>query len=52
MPSPENGPQHPSEQARSWLNAAAAPGRSWLRLAATCQTLEAAFTIVQWAALA
>ncbi|HEV7663061.1 MAG TPA: ATP-binding cassette domain-containing protein [Chloroflexota bacterium] len=52
MPSPENGPQHPSAPARRWLNAAAAPGCSWLRLAATCQTLEAAFTIVQWAALA
>jgi ATP-binding cassette subfamily C protein CydD len=39
-------------EARSWLKAAAAPGRRCLRLAATCQTLETVFTIVQWAALA
>jgi ATP-binding cassette subfamily C protein CydD len=31
---------------------AAEPGRAWLRLAATCQTLGTVFTVVQWAALA
>src|SRR5438067_13056495 len=41
-----------AEPVRSWLNAAAGPGRTWLQLAATCQTLETVFTIVQWAALA
>ncbi|MDQ1655019.1 MAG: ATP-binding cassette, subfamily bacterial CydD [Cryptosporangiaceae bacterium] len=37
---------------RGWLDAAAAPGRISLRLAATFQVLETVFTIVQWAALA
>jgi ATP-binding cassette subfamily C protein CydD len=41
-----------SEDARSWLDAAAAPGRGCLRLAGGCQALETVFTIVQWAALA
>jgi ATP-binding cassette, subfamily C, bacterial CydD len=41
-----------SEQERSWLKAAAAPGRTWLRLAAACHALETVFTVVQWAALA
>src|SRR5688572_24428713 len=40
------------DEARSWLEAAAAPGRKALRLAATCQALETVFTIVQWAGLA
>ena len=40
------------EPVRSWLNAASAPGRTCLQLAATCQTLETVFTILQWAALA
>jgi ATP-binding cassette subfamily C protein CydD len=39
-------------EARSWLEAAAGPGRSRLRLAGLCQTLETVFSIVQWAALA
>jgi ATP-binding cassette, subfamily C, bacterial CydD len=38
--------------ARAWLRAAAAPGRGLLRLAAGCQVLETAFTMVQWAGLA
>ncbi len=37
---------------RAWLRAAAAPGRGLLRLAAGCQVLETAFTVVQWAGLA
>src|SRR5438874_4425527 len=41
-----------AEPVRSWLNAASAPGRTCLQLAATCQTLETVFTILQWAALA
>jgi ATP-binding cassette, subfamily C, bacterial CydD len=40
------------EEARSWLQAVAAPGRGCLRLAAMCQALETVFTVVQWAALA
>jgi ATP-binding cassette subfamily C protein CydD len=35
-----------------WLTAAAVPGHSWLRLAATGQALETTFTVVQWAGLA
>ncbi len=42
----------PSEEARRWLKAAAAPGRGSLRLAATSQALETLFTVAQWAALA
>src|SRR5207244_1128566 len=38
--------------ARGSLIGAAAPGRSTLRLAGTCQVLETVFTVVQWAALA
>jgi ATP-binding cassette subfamily C protein CydD len=41
-----------SEDSRSWLEAAAAPGRNSLRFAALCQVLETVFTVVQWAALA
>ena len=41
-----------AEPVRSWLHAASAPGRTWLQLAATCQTMETVFTILQWAALA
>jgi ATP-binding cassette, subfamily C, bacterial CydD len=41
-----------AEPVRSWLNTASAPGRTCLQLAATCQTLETVFTILQWAALA
>ena len=41
-----------TEQARTWLMAAAAPGRAFLRLAATCQVLETVFAIVQWTGLA
>jgi ATP-binding cassette, subfamily C, bacterial CydD len=48
-----NGASTPKADAvRGWLNAAAVPGRSWLQLAATAQTLETVFTVVQWAALA
>jgi ATP-binding cassette, subfamily C, bacterial CydD len=43
---------NPPGEARGWLNAAAAPGRTVLRLAATCQALETVFTNAQWAALA
>ena len=42
----------PSDEARSWLKAAAAPGLGFLRLAATSQALETVFTVVQWAAFA
>jgi len=52
MPTADDETAGPSAEARSWLKAAAAPGRTCLRLAATCQALETAFTIVQWAALA
>jgi ATP-binding cassette, subfamily C, bacterial CydD len=53
MPTAERGdPAGLSQRARGWLNAAAAPGRTWLRLAAACQALETVFTVVQWAALA
>src|SRR5438132_3238398 len=53
MPRPERGiPQDPSEPARNWLNAAAAPGRKWLCLAAAGQMLETVFTVIQWAVLA
>jgi ATP-binding cassette subfamily C protein CydD len=41
-----------SEQPRRWLQAAAEPGRTSLRLAAACQALETVFTVAQWAALA
>src|SRR4051812_28322156 len=41
-----------SGEPHRWLQAAAAPGRTALRLAATCQALETVFTVVQWAALA
>ena len=41
-----------TEQARTWLTAAAAPGRAFLRLAAACQVLETVFAIVQWTGLA
>src|SRR5260370_4221339 len=40
------------DDARSWLKAAAGPGRGRLRRAATCQALETAFMVVQWAGLA
>jgi ATP-binding cassette subfamily C protein CydD len=42
MPTPE----------QVWLEAAAAPGRGRLTLAAACQTLETVFTVLVWAALA
>jgi ATP-binding cassette subfamily C protein CydD len=38
--------------ARGWLESAATPGRTFLRLAAGCQALETVFTVVRWAALA
>jgi ATP-binding cassette subfamily C protein CydD len=41
-----------SEHRRTWLATAAAPGRTPLRIAATCQALETMFTVVQWSALA
>jgi ATP-binding cassette subfamily C protein CydD len=37
---------------RGWLQSAAGPGRTLLRLAAAGQTLETLFTVAQWAALA
>lgn len=40
------------EDARSWLKAAAGPGRGWLRRAAAYQALETVFMVVQWAGLA
>jgi ATP-binding cassette subfamily C protein CydD len=52
MPTAEPGDASLSGAARGWLEAAAAPGRTALRLAATGQVLETVFTIVQWAALA
>jgi ATP-binding cassette subfamily C protein CydD len=42
----------PTTDPGGWLKSAAAPGRTFLRLAATCQALETVFTVVQWAALA
>ncbi|GAA4636780.1 thiol reductant ABC exporter subunit CydD [Actinoallomurus vinaceus] len=39
-------------QARDWLEHAAVPGRTTLRLAATCQALETVFSVVGWATLA
>jgi ATP-binding cassette subfamily C protein CydD len=48
----EQGEARPPEQPRRWLDAAAAPGRRSLRLAAACQALETVLTVVQWAALA
>jgi ATP-binding cassette subfamily C protein CydD len=41
-----------TEQARGWLDGAAAPGRSVLHLAAACQALETVFAVAAWAALA
>ncbi|MDX6253265.1 MAG: hypothetical protein QOF10_6625, partial [Kribbellaceae bacterium] len=41
-----------SEHRRNWLATAAAPGRTPLRIAATCQAFETMFTVVQWSALA
>src|SRR2546421_994521 len=41
-----------SAAARGWLEDAAGPGRTALRLAAMCQALETVCTVVQWAALA
>jgi ATP-binding cassette subfamily C protein CydD len=38
--------------ARDWLDAAAAPGRGSLRIAAACQVLETVFAVVRWVALA
>ena len=53
MPTAERGDSAGlSQGTRGWLNAAAAPGRTSLRLAAACQALETVFTVVQWAALA
>jgi ATP-binding cassette, subfamily C, bacterial CydD len=52
MPTTEQGVAHLSEGPRRWLRAAAAPGRTALRLAALCQVMETVFTVVQWAALA
>jgi ATP-binding cassette subfamily C protein CydD len=53
MPTAEQGHAGTlSEEACGWLEAAAAPGRTSLRLAGTCQALETVFTVVQWAALA
>lgn len=40
------------DDARDWLEAAAAPGRRRLRGAAACQGLETVFTVVLWAGLA
>src|SRR5260370_32023700 len=52
-PSPRPGPAASlPEDARSWLKAAAGPGRGRLRRAAACQALETAFMVVQWAGLA
>jgi len=52
-PSPRPGPAASlPEDARSWLKAAAGPGRGRLRRAAACQTLETVFLVVQWAGLA
>jgi ATP-binding cassette subfamily C protein CydD len=52
MMTAEQGDAGPSEWPRRWLRAAAAPGRTSLRLAALCQVMETVFTVVQWAALA
>jgi ATP-binding cassette subfamily C protein CydD len=52
MPTAEQGGADLSETPRRWLRAAAAPGRTSLRLAALCQVMETMFTVVQWAALA
>src|SRR3954452_4354579 len=56
MPRAEPGHAAPlatrSDGVRRWLDGAAAPGRTTLRLAGGCQVLETVFTIVQWAALA
>ena len=41
----------PPGPAGAWLRDAAAPGRTALRLAATCQALETAFGLVLWGAL-
>lgn len=41
-----------TEQLGGRLEAAAAPGRRWLRLAAGCQVAGTLFTVAQWAALA
>src|SRR5260370_6510691 len=52
-PSPRPGPAASlPEDARSWLKAAAGPGRGRLRRAAACQALETGFLVVQWAGLA
>ena len=48
----QGGTASRSGQARGWLKSAAAPGRTFLWLAAGCQALETVFTVVQWAALA
>ncbi|RZT07554.1 ATP-binding cassette subfamily C protein CydD [Kribbella sp. VKM Ac-2569] len=39
-------------EARNWLAGTAAPGRRWLLVAAGSQTLETAFTVMQWTGLA
>jgi ATP-binding cassette, subfamily C, bacterial CydD len=53
MPTAEPGlTATPSDEARSWLTAAAKPGQGSLRFAATCQTMETVFQIAQLAALA
>ena len=48
----QGGTASRSGQACGWLKSAAAPGRTFLWLAAGCQALETVFTVVQWAALA
>lgn len=42
----------PATGERDWLKAAATPGGGALRMAAACQVLDTAFTVVQWTALA
>src|SRR5260370_14462907 len=52
-PSPRPGPAASlPDDARSWLKAAAGPGRGRLHRAAACQALETVFLVVQWAGLA
>jgi ATP-binding cassette subfamily C protein CydD len=42
----------PTSEPGRWLQSAAAPGRTSLRLAAAGQVMETVFTVIQWAALA
>src|SRR5260370_39677268 len=49
-PSPRPGPAASlPEDARSWLKAAAGPGRGRLRRAAACQARGTGFLVVPWA---